>query len=59
MAMLNSQRVYVYAHPPTRAYLLSISLTVSLQGQPSAICYLPKKHKNKQKTRKTKAKLNE
>ena len=61
MAILNSQRVYVYAHPPTRAYLLSISLTVSLQGQPSAICYLPKKqqqHKYKKTKKKQKPKNN-
>ena len=49
--------IYIYAHPP-RTYFFSISLTVSLQGQPSAICYLPKKqqqHKYK-KTKKTKTK---
>jgi len=33
--------------PPTRTYFFSIPLTVSLQGQPSAIC---KKNKNKNKT---------
>jgi hypothetical protein len=39
--------------PPTRTYFFSIPLTVSLQGQPSAIC---KKNKNKNKNTQKKTK---
>ena len=35
--------VYIYAHPPPGPTFFPITLTVSLRGQPSAICYLPKK----------------
>ena len=46
--------IYTYAHPPPGPTFFCISLTVSLQGQPSAICHLPKKHKYKHKNKKHK-----
>ena len=39
--------IYMYAPPPPGPTFFSISLTVSLQGQPSAICYLQKHTHNK------------
>ena len=35
--------ISMYAPPPPGPTFFSISLTVSLQGQPFAICYLPQK----------------
>ena len=35
--------IYIYAHSPPGPTFFPITLTVSLRGQPSAICYLPKK----------------
>jgi hypothetical protein len=59
-------RVYIYAPPPHQGLpFFPISLTVSLRGQPSAICYLPKEtkkhkkhkhHKNQKQTKNTKNK---
>ena len=44
---------YIYVSPPPWPTHVSISLTVSLQGQPFAICYLKKNNKHQKTTKKT------